>query len=154
MSSRAIGVPITENDFGSRSGEAGVAARCRFTAGSSSPNESERPSGAVMRALPTDSDAASTRNCRAAASVSSPRTWAAALSRALPLSAMVWLPAVSPSSGERPVSALRKVISAGAICSSSAATCSSAVRTPVPSSTLPVYTVTWLSGAILIQASR
>lgn len=112
-----------------------------------------RPSGALITASATVSVRASTPNCFAAPSTSSPRTCAAAFSNAEPLSAIVWLPAVRPSSGDAPVSAVRNVISEGFMFSSSAATCSSAVRTPVPSSTLPVNTVTLPSGVILIHAS-
>ena len=66
---------------------------------------------------------------------------AAALRMAVPLSCIEWLPAVTPSSGVRAVSAVTSSMLAGGTASSSAATWISAVFSPWPSSALPVNTV-------------
>ena len=71
----------------------------------------------------------------------------------MPLFCIDWLPAVKPSSGVKPVSAVMIWISLGSTESSSAATMMSAVLMPCPSSALPVKTVILPSRLIRIQES-
>src|SRR4051812_18010514 len=102
---------------------------------------------------PTERTSAPTPNFLAARSSRIERTSAPAMRSAVPLWSIDWLPAVWPSLGVRPVSAETISTRASGTSSSSAAICASAVRTPCPSSALPVKMVTLPSAAIRIQAS-
>ena len=124
-----------------RRGTFGLAATCSEKPETSSAYVTCFPLGAL--ATPSASSMSSTAATRRqpAASVSSRRTLAAAFRIAVPLSCIEWLPAVMPSSGVRAVSAVTSSIAAGETASSSAAIWIRAVRSPWPSSALPVKTV-------------
>ena len=115
MSTRGIGLPMMRNEPGALSFDCGCASTCR----SARPKRARR-SRTQRRPGPTigfpsrvQLRPAKRSSRRAASAIRISRTCAAALRIAVPLFCIDWLPAVKPSSGVRPVSAVTSSMSRG-----------------------------------------
>ena len=149
-----MGLPMTAYVRGSLSFDS-PCARCEGATASAprSPKATRRPSSAITApSRACRREGSMPRRC-AARATSISRTCADACMIAFPLSVSERLPAVTPSSGVRAVSAVTSSMRFGSIPICSAEICSSAVLIPWPSSALPVNTVTLPSAFTRIQAS-